>query len=338
MRAAGIECEEEKTDGETYDAYVRLIVKRTQQSGRKTPAAEEAAKPATASIRLMEGFDAGQYAALRAFLDWSGETAEVLGPKAGWMRGKDGCPALVDRAAGGESGAKCVFTVSAEGVKTETRNVSQAAAVPFAHGAAGASDEGPFTAAMALREGFDDAVYAAMRAALAWTGRKTVILGPAKGELRGLNGVAAQAAAAYDQAPDVAADAIVILPGGLYPDKVAQAQQAVQPAWVDEQDKRDAARVKWVMDAYGKGATLVVFGYDGARVGGLDSCKGLKFAAPVHAGSKFGQKGAQLASSEAAMKTKERIYSAQTDESLGALLRLLEQDGIIAMSAGGKGK
>ena len=39
-----------------------------------------------------------------------------------------------------------------------------------------------------------------------------------------------------------------------------------------------------------RGATLVVVGYDGSRMAALDACKGLAFACPVHAGTKFANK------------------------------------------------
>ena len=340
LKSAGLPCVRETVPEEAYAAYVRLIVKRAQQMGQPTPAAVEAAEPATAAIVLSEGFDDRQYAALRTFLDWRQQPSMVVGPKRGWMRGREGCPVWVDRSDGPAADKlKHSFAVSAKGVEVRrTSGELGAAAAAFAKGANVAPDDGPYTAAIALREGFDDHVYAAMRAALAWSGRKTAVLGPAKGDLPGLHGIVAKVSHACGEAPDLAAGALIVLPGGLYPDKVAQAQQAVQPAWLDQQAERDAARMKWVMDAYAKGATLVVVGYDGSRMAALDACKGLAFACPVHAGSKFANKPGKMTSSEPALKTQERMYSAQGPAALGDLLRLLEKDGLINKTAGQKDK
>jgi protease I len=340
MKGAGVECVQETVAGEAYPAYVRLIVKRAQQSGRPpSPAPEQAAPEATAAIHLGEGFDDGQYAALRAFLDWREQSSTVVGAKRGWMRGRAGCPVWVERPAGpADDKAPYAFALARGGVELK-RGAGDlgAAAAAFAKGAGGASDEGPFTAAIALREGFDDYACAAMRAALAWSGRKTVVLGPEKGDLAGLNGIVAKVSHGYAQAPDLAAGSIVVLPGGLYPDKVEQAQQAEQPKWLDQQAERDALRMKWVMDAYAKGATVVVLGYDGSRMAALDACKGLSFACPVHAGSKFAGKPGKITWSDPALKTQDRMYSAQGPAALGDLLRLLEKNGLIA-TMGQKGR
>jgi hypothetical protein len=203
-------------------------------------------------------------------------------------------------------------------------------AAAFARAALRSSDDGPYTAAIALREGFDDHAFAAMRAVLAWSGRKTVVLGSDKGDLAGLNGITAQVACAYVDAPALGAEAIIVLPGGLYPDKSWLG--AEQPAWIAQQAQRDDKRLKWVMDAYAKGATVVVLGYDGARLAGLDACRGLAFACPVHAESKFwGGKPGKRAR-DGTIKTHDRMYSAQGFDALGELLRLLEKDGVLGIA------
>jgi protease I len=332
LKGAGVTCVQETAAKEAYADYLRIIVKRSQQMGQEGLAPLGVASTATAAIVLSEGFSDGQYAALRAFLAWREQSIAVAGAKPGWMRGKEGCPVWVDHA--GEptpDKLQYSFAMTPGGAELKKGDAKVgAAAVAFAKGATAVSDDGPHTAAIALREGFDDHSFAAMRATLAWSGRKTVVLGPEKGDLRGLNGITATVAHAYADAPALGAGSIIVLPGGLYPDKVAQAQQAEQPKWLDQQAQRDAGRMKWVMDAYAKGATLVVLGYDGSRMAGLDACKGLSFACPGHAGSKFANKPGKMASEkELAIKTHERMYSAQGFDALGDLLRLLEKDAVI---------
>ncbi len=341
LKAAGVKCIQETAAEETYAAYVRLIVKREQQTRQESPASVEPAVEAAARIALSEGFDDRQYAALRAFLGWREQSVTVAGPRRGWMRGRDGCPAWVDGPDGpADDKLQYSFALTAKGVEVRKGGGDLvAAAAAFAGGAAETAHDGPYTAAVALREGFDGHSYAALRAALAWAGRKTVVVGPAKGDLPGLNGIVAKVAHTYEQAPALAAGAIIALPGGLYPDKVAQAQQAEQPKWLDQQAERDAKRMKWVMDAYAKGAVVVVMGYDGSRMAALDACKDFVFACPVHAGSKFANKPGKMGrESDLALKTQERMYSAQGFDTLGDLLRLLEKDGLISKTAGQKGK
>jgi hypothetical protein len=91
LKAAGVDCVAEAVAQEGYAACVRLIVKREQQSGQ-TACAPAESPPATAVITLGQGFDDHQCAALRAFLEWRGQTMAMAGPKVGWMRGKEGCP------------------------------------------------------------------------------------------------------------------------------------------------------------------------------------------------------------------------------------------------------
>jgi hypothetical protein len=339
LKAANVNCEAETVAKPTYDAFVRLILKRSQLAGSPGPAAVEVPPGATTTIVLSDGYDDRQYAALQTFLDWQQQAGTVVGAKRGWLRGKEKCPAWVERAAGpADEKAAQSFAVGPTGAESKKgAGDVAAAAVAFAQKASAAPDDGPYTAAIALREGFDDQTYAAMRAALAWSGRKTAVVGPETGELPGLNGMVVKVSHSHAKAPELAANSIIVLPGGLYPDKVAQAQQAEQPKWLDQQAERDALRMKWIMDAYAKGATLVVAGYDGSRMAELESCKGLAFACPVHAGSKFANKPGKM-SNEAALKTQDRVYSAQGFAALGALLRLLEQDGLISKTAGQKGK
>jgi protease I len=341
LKPASVKCEQETAAKPTYDAFIRLILKRSQLSGPTGPAAGELPSGATATIALSDGYDDRQYAALQVFLDWRQQASTVVGARRGWLRGKEKCPVWVERAVGpADEKTPYSFAVGPGGAELKkSAGDLAAAAVAFAQKATAAPDDAPYTAAVALREGFDDQTYAALRAALGWANRKTAVVGPEKGELPGLNGMVVKTSHAYAQPPDLAAGAIIVLPGGLYPDKVAQAQQAEQPKWLDQQAERDALRMKWAMDAYAKGATLLVAGYDGSRMAELEACKGLAFAGPSHAGSKFANKPGKMAGGkEKALKTAERIYSAQCFEALGDLLRLLEQEGLIGATSGQKGK
>ena len=54
--------------------------------------------------------------------------------------------------------------------------------------------------------------------------------------------------------------------GGLWPEKKA-ARQATQPDWIEAQDARDQARLKWILARYDANATLMTIGMDSLRIG-----------------------------------------------------------------------
>jgi protease I len=329
LKGAGVSCVQETAAEETYGAYVRLIVKRAQQAGH-TPSA--AAEPSyTATVSLAEKFNDRLFAALQACLAYRGETVAVTGSRTGWMMGQEGLPAcLVAVSQHQRGGVRHEFAVSSEGIAVgKTDGDVGSAVASFARGALADADASPtYSAVLALREGFDGHAYAALRAFLAATGRKTAVVGPRAGALRGMNGVEVKIACTYDDPPKLEPASWVVAPGGHWPEKDPNARQAVQPAWIDQQAERDARRLQWLVDAHKAGAVLVVVGFDGWRLARDATYKGVAFAGSAQAGSKFGGLPGMLAK-ERALKSADRLYSAQGPDALGDLLRLMESDGVI---------
>lgn len=104
-------------------------------------------------------------------------------------------------------------------------------------------------AVLALAPGFDGKVAAAMDAWLRARGRTVLTLSTEAGWVRGLNGTPIQAHASYKNAPRLARDAWIVMPGVNWPTtKNAAAEQH---------------RIDWVIEQYDqRNARLIVFGID----------------------------------------------------------------------------
>ncbi len=182
------------------------------------------------------------------------------------------------------------------------------------------------TAAIALRRGFDGKVYAAMHAYLRLRGHEVLVVGPEKGWLVGLNGMPVEVQAEYSEDVPLARDAVVVAPGGLWPEK-ADARQSEQPDWIEEQAKRDKRRMDWLHARREGGATLFVVGLDSLRMGrGDPAFKGKTFAAPTQTMWSFGKDGGRY-SGESARWTDERLLSCKGYDELPEAIRLLEGKG-----------
>lgn len=328
LKSAGVQCIAEKAREGSYAEYVRLIVKRTQQSGAGSAAVGEEPEY-TAAISLASGFDDKAYAALRTYLEFRSNSVAVAGEKPGWVTGRDGYPVQVDSdPAAAREQVRYLFAVTADGVTAnKTDGEAGPEAVAFAKGATALPGKPPYGAVIALREGFDGYAYAALRAYLAAKDVSVAVAGPEKGSLRGLNGIPATVTHTYADKISLQAKALVIAPGGLWPEK-GPARQAEQPAWMEQQAERDARRLTWIVDAYQAGAILVTVGFDGFRIARDEAFKGAQFAASGQAGGKFRQLPGRR-SGEPALKGGERLYSASGPASLGALLGLLDKDGVL---------
>ncbi len=170
---------------------------------------------------------------------------------------------------------------------------------------------GPYDAALALREGFDGLVVAAMAKYLKGKGRKVIVVGAATGTSAGLNGLEVEVQATYEDEVDLAKDALIVMPGGLWPEK-SEARQAEQPAWIEAQAARDEARMAWVMTRREAGATIVAFGFDSLRIGRRNEAfAGKAFAAPDQTVWGFGKGGGKYGGSAAALVTDERLITAK---------------------------
>lgn len=124
---------------------------------------------------------------------------------------------------------------------------------------------------------------------------------------------------------EVPANALIIAPGGVWPEKNTGARQAAQPAWIEQQDKADQARVAWLLEQHKAGATLLLVGLDSLRVGRLEQFKGKKFAATDQAVWSFGKLGGKY-SGERALRTDDRLITTKGAGTLDEALKLLTEE------------
>lgn len=108
----------------------------------------------------------------------------------------------------------------------------------------------PADAAIALADGCDGRVVAAAHAWLVGLGRRPLLVGPRAGWLRGLGGDPWQATATFADEGVLAADAIIVAPGGLWPEATPE----------------DAARTAWLRARWIGGARVLAVGHDAWRI------------------------------------------------------------------------
>ncbi len=282
----------------------------------------EPAPAFTAALVLKEGFDGAAAAAAEAFLAMHGQRVLTVGPKAGWVLGAEGLPRHVDAT---ELGMKGTSVEVAEGVTVilaKQPDLGEGLKAFAAGAGAPVPEAGLYTAALCLRRGFDAKVAAAMKAWLVSQGRKVVVVGHETGDLESLNGRAMSVGAVYGKVEGLAKDALLVLPGGVWPEKAA-ARQADQPAWIDEQAARDQARHAWTMRQWERGATVLAVGFDSLRLGrGHAVFKGKKFAASSQSVWSFGKAGGRYGGDDA-IQTAERLVTTKGFETLPAAVKLL---------------
>jgi protease I len=169
----------------------------------------------------------------------------------------------------------------------------------------------PVAALIAVETGYDENAAAVLRTILAARNQgAVVVVAHEQGWVRGMNGGAIEATATYaEEIPGLVEAPVVVAPGGLWPTEAA-ARQAEQLEWVEEQGKRDAIRLAWLMTRYDAGATLVTVGFDSLRVGRQERFKGMKFAAPDQCVWSFGKAGGRYGG-EPVMDSAERLISAK---------------------------
>lgn len=164
----------------------------------------------------------------------------------------------------------------------------------------------PFTAAIALIPQFDDKVFAAMEAYLRLKGHTVALLGPKKGWIAGLAGVPAALEKTYDEDIDLVKGAIVVAPGGLWPESDA-----------------DRKRTAWLAGRYKAGDRLVVFGLDSLKLAGSDPAfKNVAFASSDQA-VWFFDKGGRY-SDKPALLSAERLITAKGFATVPEAIALLE--------------
>jgi protease I len=129
---------------------------------------------------------------------------------------------------------------------------------------------------LVLHDGFDGMAVAAIRARVAPA--PLLIVGPAAGPVRGLNGVTLTAHRSLSEVTPHAGQRIW-LPGGLWPRKRPDARQAQAVDWIDAQDRRDAACRDWFHGALAAGVRAVSIGFDSHAMGDDPRAAGLAIAA-----------------------------------------------------------
>jgi len=161
-----------------------------------------------------------------------------------------------------------------------------------------AAPPAPRRAVLALAEGFDDQVAAAMLAWLAARDERVLVLAERAGWVRGLNGTAIRAAAAYGGHPPVARDALIVLPGA---------------AWPREQGEGADPRVAWALARHGEGARLVAFGLDCLALarGGKDLVRDREVAGSDQTWWALRDLGARFALGAETAQTGERLITAR---------------------------
>jgi protease I len=275
------------------------------------------------------GFHDRVFAAADCYLRAVGAPLVYAADQTGWVIGKEGWPVYASEKTPrvGRDVAALEMTPAGAEVPEPIRNsirpdmqrlLRAAAAEPRAY-----DPSLMYTAAIALSDGFDDYVFAAMYAYLGARGKAVILVGPARGDLRGLNGMTVKIQATYDDPIKLSDAAIVVATGGLWPQKAA-ARQATQPAWIEQQDQADQKHLGWLLGRLNAGNTLAVLGFDSLRLGRHESFKGKKFACSDQAVWSFGKDGGSY-TGEPAVLTDAKLVTGKGASTVGQVLRMLDE-------------
>jgi putative intracellular protease/amidase len=181
-----------------------------------------------------------------------------------------------------------------------------------------------YDAVLALWNGYDEAVASRLAEVLTSANRKLLVLGPRAGTINGLNGGRAEAAATYADPIVLTASAVVVAPGGVWP-KMTDAQQAIQPRWVETDEPMRQQRLAWLTRQYATGRLLVAFGFDSLHLGQQARFKGMRFASTDQASVIwFGSSGAVYAPANAMLSDK-NLVTAKPLVGIDAAIDLLRQ-------------
>lgn len=274
-------------------------------------------------IKLKADFDAPTYAAVDAALRAEGMLPLAVSDAGGWLRGKGGM--VVFTLAGAKPGGMVDLTGESllgdvpESVRLAAKRVHDV-------------DEGPYTAAIALADGFDDRVAAGMLGVLRARGHRVALVAAQAGPVRGWQGTTLKAQFGYTDKIAWPKGMVVVAPGGLWPTHDPNARQAEQPQWVVDQAPREQERIDWMLARYDEDGMLATFGFDGLRIGRLPRFRGHSFAASEQTLWSFGRDGGKF-SKERLVQTADRIISARGSDEIGLVARALPA----SMAAGQSG-
>lgn len=163
-----------------------------------------------------------------------------------------------------------------------------------------------YTAAIAVVGGCDEKIVAATQAVLSAAGHRVAVLAPKAGYVRGMYGMPIKADAAYGDAANLAPDAVIVAPGGLWPKSAKEHQP----------------RVDWLLARYKAGARLVACGYDNVYLAADAGFAGKTFAAPDQAQWSFDRPGGQFSQAKALVAA-DRFISVKDFDALAEALKLL---------------
>lgn len=184
-----------------------------------------------------------------------------------------------------------------------------------------------YDAVLALWNGYDDDAAGRMAEFIASAGRRLLVVGPRKETLAGLNGGKAVVAATYADPIALTPSAIVVGPGGIWP-TLTNAQQAVQPPWVETDEPARQQRLAWLTRQYTSGHLLVAFGFDSLNLGRQKLFKGMRFASTDQASVIwFGSIGAEYAPANAMFSDKNLITAKPlvgVDDAIGLLRQAIK--------------
>jgi protease I len=172
-----------------------------------------------------------------------------------------------------------------------------------------------YDAVLALWNGYDEDAAARMAGFLTTAGRRLLVVGPRKETIIGLNGGRAEVAATYADPIALTASAIVVAPGGVWP-KLTNAQQAIQPSWVETDEPARQRRLAWLTTNYR---------FDSLHLGQQELFKGMRFASTDQASVIwFGSTGAEYAPPNAMFSDK-NLITAKPLVGVDEVIRLLQR-------------
>lgn len=313
----GLACQAVEVD-DGYVEYLRPIV----DAARGLPEVEVPRATPAVAIRVAPGFDDRAFVAVRLIMDRAGTASVVLAQRPGWILGKEGLPIEATQV---KASSSQVYIVGPPGPDPVQGPANPEWEELLRHAKARPQAAERFDAALALREGFDDHAALALFAYCGSRGWRLAVVAQTAGPQRGLNGVTLEASHTYAEPPPLTERALVLAPGGLWPE-AGQARQAVQPDWVTAgQAARDAQRERWLLDRYAAGAVLMTVGLDSLRLGRCGEFKGHSFAAPDPTVWSFGRNGGGH-SGAPALRSGERLVSVKDLGGLAAGLTLVEAE------------
>ncbi|MCH8539845.1 MAG: DJ-1/PfpI family protein [Opitutales bacterium] len=178
------------------------------------------------------------------------------------------------------------------------------------------------TVFLAMREGFYDESFVAWVEALQATGLSEIALvADETGEVTGRNGLTVEATLAHADV-EVGEGSLVVAPGFIWPQHNEGSRQTEQPAWLEDQEARDAARVDWLLEARENGATLFLTSLDALRVGRMEIFEGKRFSASEQSRWAFGRSGARYTDAPVTLSA-ERLITVRHGNDAAKALELL---------------